>query len=262
MSLALLLLVALVEGAAFVGARLLAFRSVPGVRLRDGLFVTRDLWERASPAAKVGFVLGGPAACYFVAWSLFFLAAAAEGDRVTDYEGRIDVAPGLPAAAAGLQDGDVIVSVDGEPVESFDDISAAVRATSGEKVELEVSRDGERRRVSVRLEAGKIGVRPHVENERISPLVAAGRAFLMPVEINRTAIEGWSNYVFGARKEELSGPVRMVTEVSAARERRWTVAVAMLGALASYFLWIPVLLSLVSIPRRQRSGSGVLRPKT
>lgn len=253
MSLVLLLLVALVEGAAFVGARLLAFRSVPGIRLRDGIFVTRSLWERASSGAKVGFVLGGPAACYFVAWALLFVATFAEGERIADRGGRIDVSPGLPAEAAGLRDGDVIVSVDGKTVESFDDISAAVRVAEREKVDLEISRDGEIRRVPVALQSGKIGVRQHVEITPMSPLVAAGRAFLLPLEINRMALESWTNYFFGPREERVSGPVRMVQEVSAARERSWSMAVSILGALASYFLWIPVLLSLVSIPRRRRS---------
>jgi putative serine protease PepD len=66
------------------------------------------------------------------------------------------VTPGSPAEGAGLQAGDVIVGVDGNPVRDPDDVSRIVGALEpGDEVEVEVTRDGEERSFDVEL-----GVRP------------------------------------------------------------------------------------------------------
>lgn len=62
------------------------------------------------------------------------------------------VAPGTPAARAGLEAGDVVVSVDGERVESIRDLRRGVGDAQRREVELEVVRKGERREVRMRWE--------------------------------------------------------------------------------------------------------------
>ncbi len=57
-----------------------------------------------------------------------------------------------PASEAGLEEGDLVVKVDGRAVGTPDELRDAVRGkTSGEKVSLEVLRDGAARTVSVTL---------------------------------------------------------------------------------------------------------------
>jgi len=73
------------------------------------------------------------------------------------------VAPGGPADRAGLrgttqgragQLGDVIMALDGEPVDTGDDLLRLLgRHKAGEQVRLEILRDGQIREVTVRLEA-------------------------------------------------------------------------------------------------------------
>lgn len=62
------------------------------------------------------------------------------------------VAPGTPAARAGLEAGDVVVSANGEPVEGVRDLRRAVGAARGRELEMEVVRKGERREVRMRWE--------------------------------------------------------------------------------------------------------------
>ena len=62
------------------------------------------------------------------------------------------VEPGGPAAAAGVQEGDVILSFNGHPVDSAGSLPATVAATKpGRDVELEVWRDRASRKLSVKL---------------------------------------------------------------------------------------------------------------
>lgn len=58
---------------------------------------------------------------------------------------RQECAPGdaaAPGAEAGLLPGDRIVSIDGEAVESWDDVTGAVRPAAGEDLSVEIERDG------------------------------------------------------------------------------------------------------------------------
>ena len=56
----------------------------------------------------------------------------------------VEVVPGSPAEEAGLMVGDVIVSIDSEPMYDIVELSAAVKLRRpGEAVELTVARDGD-----------------------------------------------------------------------------------------------------------------------
>jgi putative serine protease PepD len=69
----------------------------------------------------------------------------------------VDVPSGTPAAAAGLQKGDVVTSVDGKQITDGISLIVAIRSHQpGETVTLEVERSGEEKRVEVTLD-GKVG---------------------------------------------------------------------------------------------------------
>ncbi|MHB8869244.1 MAG: S1C family serine protease [Thermoleophilia bacterium] len=71
-------------------------------------------------------------------------------EDVTEGAGVVDVHQGAPAAAAGLQTGDVIVAFDGKPVDSPQGLTTLVTATSpGSRVSVSVVRGSERLELSV-----------------------------------------------------------------------------------------------------------------
>ena len=79
------------------------------------------------------------------------------GVQVADAENNggariVEVVQGGPAADAGVQQGDVVVGVDGQDVQNGDDLRSAVNAKKpGDKLELEVRRDGNTRTITVEL---------------------------------------------------------------------------------------------------------------
>jgi putative serine protease PepD len=77
------------------------------------------------------------------------------GISTTDSSSGVSVAAvsaGGPAASAGIQVGDVIVSVGGKAVSSPDDVAAAIQDRSpGESVSLEIQRNGAKQTVQAKL---------------------------------------------------------------------------------------------------------------
>ena len=77
------------------------------------------------------------------------------GVSLTDAEdggALLDVVEGAPADDGGLQDGDIVVTADGKPVEDGEDLRDAVSASDpGDELELEVKRGGKTEQVTVEL---------------------------------------------------------------------------------------------------------------
>ncbi|MBD3163155.1 MAG: RIP metalloprotease RseP [Candidatus Eisenbacteria bacterium] len=92
--------------------------------------------------------------------------------------------PGYPAAEAGLERGDRIVSVDGEPVKLWEDLVDVIYARPDKEVTVEYEREGriesvvlttrEERQPGSEVPVGKIGIGPLLEYEP----VGAGKAFV------------------------------------------------------------------------------------
>ncbi len=83
-------------------------------------------------------------------------AAALERYGVTAEDGAFisEVVPGSGAEAAGLQPGDVIVGIDGQPVTSSTDVGELIRnREAGEMITIDIERKGERRALTATLKS-------------------------------------------------------------------------------------------------------------
>ncbi|HVQ89010.1 MAG TPA: M50 family metallopeptidase [Actinomycetes bacterium] len=106
---------------------------------------------------KLVIMLGGPTMNLVLAILLFTIALALVGNveptpKVFKVAACVPSAagekceagdPSSPAADAGLQKGDVIVAINGQTGDSWNDFLAQVRDSAGEQVTLTVERDGE-----------------------------------------------------------------------------------------------------------------------
>ncbi|MBJ7534899.1 RIP metalloprotease RseP [Rhodomicrobium vannielii ATCC 17100] len=102
---------------------------------RRGNFHTADLWRRTL------IVLAGPFANFALGIAIFAGLALANG--ISYQEARIVcVEPNTPAAKAGLEAGDKILSIGGRPVKSFEDFSYYVKLNARSTLDIEVDRGG------------------------------------------------------------------------------------------------------------------------
>ena len=99
------------------------------------------------PGKRILLYLGGPVMNLLTAWvlaTLLFTTGLPIANVVIS-----EVAAESPAAEADMQVGDVIVAVNGETVESLDEVSASVQQSLGEPTEILLEREGQELTVSL-----------------------------------------------------------------------------------------------------------------
>ncbi|MPZ87368.1 MAG: PDZ domain-containing protein [Nitriliruptorales bacterium] len=113
----------------------------------DGrLFYQQAAWKR------VIVLVAGSATHFVLAFVLLFAGLAFIGLPTGQLTPEISsVLPDSPADEAGLQAGDVIVALDGEPIGEWEAARADIQERAGETVAVTVSRDGGERVLQVEL---------------------------------------------------------------------------------------------------------------
>jgi regulator of sigma E protease len=186
-------------------------------------------------------IFAGPAVNYLVAALLAGALLATIGLRELA-PGALVGRPtaGMPAALAGLEDGDRIVAVDGVPVATWGEMVTELQRHPGQTIPLALERGGVRRTVPItpvdQGSKGVVGFGPHYQ------LVRAGAGSALAEGFGRSTTAVWQQVTaFGAvfaRKHgggSLSGPFGIIQQLLAAiREGPaafwsfiWTLSVAL-----------------------------------
>lgn len=170
-----------------------------------------------------------------------------------------EVQPESAAAAAGLEPGDRIVSIDGSTIERFEDIQRIVRLAPGETLDIGVERDGRRLdlqatpAVSETTDAfgntqtiGLLGItRSGIDYVRHDPASALWRAVEETGSLTMGTLKAVGQIITGARStSELGGPIR-IAQMSGQVAETGIVAIIWFMAVLSINLGI---INLVPIP--------------
>ncbi|QIQ88151.1 MAG: RIP metalloprotease RseP [Erythrobacter sp.] len=190
-----------------------------------GSFQHAALWKRAL------IVAAGPVTNLLVTIAIFASLFAIFGkpviDGVEDSRMVAVLSEQSPASEAGIEVGDVILAIDGEPMADFDDIRAAVAIHPGERMIFTVERGGERVDIPVRTAResrtdqfgntsaiGFIGVgRPaggRYVFEPVGPLETIPMAAEQTWDALGMMLTGIKQVITGERSiKELGGPVKI-----------------------------------------------------
>jgi regulator of sigma E protease len=169
--------------------------------------------NQLTPAWRIAISLGGPVANFLLAIVVYWGLAAAGSSSVAPLLNA--ALPETPAAAADIQRGDEIVAVDGEPVQTWQEITLALANRMGEsgQIELQLARNGGgQRAVSLPIDhwqqgvdepdlLGSLGLSPSHPPVigSVEPGSAAARAGLMPgdliLAVNDEPVALWREWV-------------------------------------------------------------------
>lgn len=180
-------------------------------------FAHKRLGQRAA------IVAAGPLANFVFAIVVFAFMFSIVGQPYTPADVG-DVLPDSPAAAAGLQPGDVIREIDGSSIERFEDVQQIVQLHPETEMQFVVERDGALVRMMVRPRlaeiqdnfgnvhrVGQIGItRAAAERVRRDPLTAVWQATRETFRLTGATLTAVGQMIQGTRTaEELGGPLRI-----------------------------------------------------
>ena len=208
-----------------------------------------------SLARRAAVVVAGPVANYIFAIVVLAIMFMTYGQPFTAPVVGV-VVEGSAADEAGLLPGDRIVSIDGQPMERFEDIAAVIQFGLGEPVELVLERDGARQTLDIRptvteitdnfgnvTRVGRLGIKPDSETEvRLhGPIEAVGAAASASIETSGRILAALWQMVEGTRStEELGGPLR-IGKMAGDILKEGVVA------LIGFAAWISVMLGLFNL---------------
>jgi regulator of sigma E protease len=163
-------------------------------------------------------VAAGPFANFLLAMVMFAALFIAIGKPVT-VPVIGDVIASSAASRAGLIANDRIVSIAGEPINTFEDLQRVITVHPAETLSVVIKRDGLDQAVSVTTDAresgghrvGQLGVRGGtVEYQQVSLPAAVWGGVTQTWTITRETFSGLAQMITGSRgTDELGGPLRI-----------------------------------------------------
>ncbi|MDJ0866813.1 MAG: RIP metalloprotease RseP [Myxococcota bacterium] len=154
-----------------------------------------------------------------------------------------EVSPDSPADRGGLEAGDLIVAVEGEPVGSFASFAELVRSSEGRALAITYARTGERFDVEIAPELREADMGLGIPEERyligitaraaavigavgvdqeLNPLRSIPRAVAMTADITRTFLGGLKRLVTGeVSRKQVAGPIGIAEIAHNALQRGW-----------------------------------------
>jgi regulator of sigma E protease len=210
----------------------------------------RSLW--AQPIWKRALIIGaGPFFNFFLAIALF---SSINLFGIPYYPSKIgEVSPGLPAENAGLKKGDAVLSIDGDEVTTWDDLSKIIRNSKGKNLLLKVRRDGEILEVNVTPKPSTqknlfgetipvfvIGITPADEIlvQKVGPLEAVGKGLSQTwfgIELTVVSIIKLIERVIPAKT--IGGPI-LIAQMAGEQAKRGLLSLALFMAILSINLGV------------------------
>ena len=187
----------------------------------------KTLFHNASVWKRIATVAAGPIANFILAIAIFAVVFATVGRPLT--VPRVDtLMPGGAAESAGFLPGDVIVEIDGEPIDSFSQIQQIVTLAAGNTLTVVVDRDGEKITLTPTPErrempdglggiqrVGVLGITRNMEEgdlvyERFGPLQAVAEGVKETGHIIERTMTYVGRLIAGRETaDQLSGPIRI-----------------------------------------------------
>jgi regulator of sigma E protease len=164
-----------------------------------------------------------------------------------------EVNPGLPAEAAGLKKGDLILSIDGQDLKKWEDLSRIIRSSQGKELMLRVKRNGETLEIRVTPKPSSvknlfgeevstfvIGITHSGEVfiEKVNPLVALGNGFIQTYQGIKLTLVGIVKLIQGVIPGKTIGGPILIAQMAGEQARRGLLSLALFMAILSINLGV------------------------
>lgn len=180
----------------------------PGETVTPRGFNGRPLW------ARMLVILAGPFMNFLLPFLLFFGIFAVSGLTLPVNKPVVgSLMEGYPGAAAGLQAGDRLVSINGRKLEKWNDINSLVQENGPKPGKVVIRRDGREMTLTLqpRFDGESkrflIGVRPPLEHRQLSLWESLKTAGLAVGKTTVAMVDGLRKMITGKVRADIAGPI-------------------------------------------------------
>ena len=192
-------------------------------------------YANSSLVGRISAIVAGPLANYVFASVFFFGSLMIGGKSVPSM--NVNVHEG-PAKAAGIKNGDLIVSAAGSPVSDFEELRRRIMKSANKPIEIGLVRNNQKQTIRVtpvvKDERPIIGIEQAAKQIPVTAKEATVQSLVLPAEVVKSFVVGFVRILTGKEKAELGGPVKIVEEASRAARRGAAYFLWLLGALSAY----------------------------
>src|SRR5690554_4584234 len=193
-------------------------------KIYDEAYEKGECFNQQSPLKRFLVLFNGSFMNFVLAVLIFILIFSVYGLPVDTTNTTIigDIVPGYPAAEAGFRVGDEIIAINGNEVESWEEVVEIINNTSAEKLTIRYIRDNEilEKEVTPRyddsVKARVIGISQKLIYERVGFFRAIYLGGLQTWLVFKATIEGFVMMITGKMAVDIGGPVMIASMIGQA----------------------------------------------
>jgi regulator of sigma E protease len=173
------------------------------------------LFTQKSAFKRLAVILMGPIMNFLLAALIFIFAFAIFGVPTSTTEKAIlgEVIPQQPAAEAGLRANDQILAINGQEIESWEEMSQLIRNNNDQQIAIRYQRDGNTNTINITPvlsedgERGVIGVYPQLVRESVSIGKSISLGLSQTYQVFKMTILGFVQMFRESSTEDIGGPI-------------------------------------------------------
>ncbi len=191
----------------------------PGTENDPGSFAGRPVWARLL-VISAGSLMNILLAFFIFTGIIYHLGIQSLPERPIIGS----VVSGSPAEAAGLADGDILLTIDGAKVETWTDIAKSLRGKQNRVVPITYERAGETRAISIIPQESEgrtvVGIMAKMDSRPVSLIEAVRLGVERSLFVTGAVFEGIRQMIAGA-SDDVAGPIGIARMAGTVAEVGW-----------------------------------------
>lgn len=182
------------------------------------------LFTQKSTFKRLAVILMGPVMNFLLAALIFILAFTVFGVPTSTTEEAIlgEVIPEQPAAEAGLRANDQILAINGQKINSWEEMSKLIRANVDQEITIRYQRNNEINQLTLKPELsqdsdrGVIGVYPQLIRENVSFIKGFSLGLNQTYQVAKMTVSGFIQMFKESSAEDIGGPIMIASIIGQA----------------------------------------------
>jgi len=202
-----------------------------------------------SPLQRIAIVAAGPITSFALAFVIFYIVIMTIGSAVISPQAKVGgLIEGNPAESVGIKEGDLIIAIDNQPIDSWQQMSSIIKENPGKEIFVTLEREKEILSLNVTPQEeilgsgqkiGQIGIYPEIVIEKSNPITAVYKSAQTVGKTTYLIMHGFSELIRGkvSAKEALGGPI-LIARITARLSEEGFIPVLNFMGLISVMLGI------------------------